>query len=152
MREWTEVAFSSIYYILRKLEKKKLIRSQINNVPGRGPARKVYQVTEAGSKAWTEATLKALSTPVGGSDPFLLGLAGLPAFSGEQAAAALRLYRRNLAQRRDLIRDRWQAAGEHLPLFLEGMFDFSVSMLEARMDWVGGFLAKIEVGEGESDS
>ncbi|MBN1315338.1 MAG: helix-turn-helix transcriptional regulator, partial [Anaerolineales bacterium] len=41
MRNWTEIGFSSIYYLLRKLEREGLISSRLENV-GRGPARKVF--------------------------------------------------------------------------------------------------------------
>jgi hypothetical protein len=111
MREWTEVAFSSIYYILRKLEKKNLIHSRLDTH---------------------------------GSDPFLLGLAGMPAIQTEEAVVALRRYSAQLAKQRDHVRERWRAAGEPLPLFLDGMFDLSVSLLEARIAWVDDFIAKLE--------
>ena len=41
MREWTEIGFSSIYYLLKKLEKDGLIESQLEQQEGKGPARKV---------------------------------------------------------------------------------------------------------------
>jgi len=46
MRHWTEVAFSSIYYVLKRLEKKGLITSGTERVSGR--SRKVYSVTPQG--------------------------------------------------------------------------------------------------------
>ncbi|MGB3714615.1 MAG: hypothetical protein WA996_09320 [Candidatus Promineifilaceae bacterium] len=65
---------------------------------------------------------------------------------------AIRKHRELLKERRDHVSQRWQAAGEHLPLFLDGMFDFSISILEARMEWVDSFIAKIEVKGGVTDS
>jgi DNA-binding PadR family transcriptional regulator len=144
MREWTEVAFSSIYYILRKLETKELIRSRLDKGPGKGPARKVYEITGPGLKAWFEATLEALSTPYRGSDPFLMGLAGLPAIPPDQTKVALRRHKDLLKERIGHISERRQAAGEHIPLFLDGMFDFSISMLQARMEWIESFITRIE--------
>ena len=49
MREWTEVGFSSIYYLLKKLEQKGLVEGRLAEA-ARGPARKVYQVTPAGAE------------------------------------------------------------------------------------------------------
>jgi len=144
MREWTEVAFSSIYYILRKLEKKRLIRCQISDGPGKGPARKVYHINGKGKRAWHEATMAVLSTPAAGSDSFLLGLSGLPAIPGEKSIVALHDYRNELRQRMDHVKSNWRDSGEDLPLFLDGMFDFSVSMLVARIKWVEGFIARLE--------
>ena len=50
MRDWTEVGFSSIYYLLKKLENKSLIKSQHLKIDGRGPARKVYTITPDGQQ------------------------------------------------------------------------------------------------------
>ena len=144
MRDWTEVAFSSIYYILRKLEKRKLIQGRLVLNPGKGPARKVYQITEKGSETWFQATVEALSQPVKGSDPFLLGLAGLPVIPTSQSLEALRRYREELQNRKDHVKRRWQTAGDHLPTFLDGMFDFSVTLLDARIDWVERFITRLE--------
>ena len=63
MREWTEIGFSSIYYILKKLEKGGLIESRTEQPAGRGPARKVFRVTQAGEKALQTALFEALSAP-----------------------------------------------------------------------------------------
>ena len=47
MREWTELGFSSIYYLLKKLEAKGLVAGGLEEAE-RGPARKVYTLTDAG--------------------------------------------------------------------------------------------------------
>ena len=49
MRDWTEIGFSSIYYLLKKLEKEGLLEGRMETT-GRGPARKVYRATPAGMK------------------------------------------------------------------------------------------------------
>jgi len=50
MREWTEIGFSSIYYLLNKLEKAGQVESQLIPTQGRGSARRVYQITAGGVK------------------------------------------------------------------------------------------------------
>ena len=45
MREWTEIGFSSIYYLLKKLEKVDCVESELILTQGRGKARRVYQIT-----------------------------------------------------------------------------------------------------------
>ena len=50
-RNWTDIAFSSIYAILSRLEAKKLIKSKTGEKEsGRGPARKIYSLTKEGFK------------------------------------------------------------------------------------------------------
>ena len=48
MRDWTEIGFSSIYYLLKKAEAKGWVEQQEAITPTRGPARTVYRVTRAG--------------------------------------------------------------------------------------------------------
>ena len=144
MREWTEVGFSSIYYILKKLEKEGLVKGQRERQSGRGPERRVYQITGAGEKAWQEATLEALSGPHLPSTPFLLGLAGLPGLAPEEAVAALRAYQEQLSERKGRLEGRQRELGEHPPLFLEGMFDYSVRLVNTEMEWLEGFIRKLE--------
>ena len=50
MREWTEVGFSSIYYLLKKLEQAGLVVGRLDDA-GPGPARRVYEATPAGNEA-----------------------------------------------------------------------------------------------------
>ena len=77
MREWTEIGFSSIYYLLNKLEKKKFIESQLQESDGKGPAKKVYYSTEAGSQICRDETLGILSSPPRQYAPIQLGIANL---------------------------------------------------------------------------
>ncbi|HWI61463.1 MAG TPA: PadR family transcriptional regulator, partial [Symbiobacteriaceae bacterium] len=49
MREWTEVGFSSIYYVLKKLEAQGLVEGVAASEGSRGPARITYRVTPAGA-------------------------------------------------------------------------------------------------------
>src|SRR5262245_61264461 len=58
MREWTPVGFSSIYFLLGKLENKELVRSK---EPAREKAKRVYTVTVAGRKALVSQTVTSLS-------------------------------------------------------------------------------------------
>ena len=56
MREWTEIGFSSIYYLLKKLEGDGWIESRLEE-GGRGPARKVYAITSGGREQLRAAIL-----------------------------------------------------------------------------------------------
>ena len=87
MREWTEVGFSSIYYLLKKLEKEGLIEGQLEEAE-RGPARKVFHITQTGIKVRKAALLEALSVPWQSYPPLMLGLGNLPAIPLDEAVAA----------------------------------------------------------------
>lgn len=152
MRDWTEVGFSSIYYILNKLEKDALITSRLEKTPGRGPTRKVYEITEAGRSAWFQATLSALSQPGPPNSSLLLGLIGLPAIPTGQAIAALEQYRGHLMERRERLQASWKTAGEHLPLFLEGMFEYGYRLVQTEIQWLEEFIRKLEDQKGKLSS
>ena len=149
LREWTEVGFSSIYYILNKLEKKRLIASRTEQTAGRGPARKVYQATPEGKRVCQEATLEALKTPHRYDAPILLGLANLPGIPAGMAVDALRQHRDALTERLARIKTR-RNEQRPLPYFVEAMFEHSVSMLEAEKRWIHKFMQQLEVSDAEN--
>jgi DNA-binding MarR family transcriptional regulator len=145
MRDWTEVGFSSIYYLLNKLEKEGLIESQLQQAEGKGPARKVYSVTEAGREAHFIGIFEALSIPQQATSSFLLGLSNLPILPVDQALDALNTYRTQLEERLDGIQAR---AKSQLPMppFVEAMFSYSQALIEAEINWVQKFVQGLEAG------
>ena len=147
MRAWTDIGFSSIYYLLNKLEKNGLITSRQQQPEGRGPARKVYSITEQGLAAYIEAALAALSTPQDGSSPFLLGLSSLPALPRDQALSALKTYASRKGER--LARMLESAETQRpLPPVAETLFDYSRMMAQAELNWIKGFIQQLEAEYG----
>lgn len=142
MREWTEIGFSSIYYLLKRLESQELISGQLEET-GSGPARKVYQITSKGQTALRSELLKALSMPQRCSTGFSLGVSNLPAIEQAQAVAALREYCTSLTARLERVRERWREQ-QPLPYFVDALFDYSASMIEAELNWVNKFIRQLE--------
>lgn len=143
MRNWTEVGFSSIYYVLNKLEERDWIASHAEPAAGKGPNRKVYTITEAGRQAWHQATLEALAGPSQPNSAFLLGLAGMPGISAAEAADALRQHRRGILKAREGVQQAWRQAAS-LPFFLEGMFEYSNNLLETELEWLDRYIPRLE--------
>jgi DNA-binding PadR family transcriptional regulator len=148
MREWTEVGFSSIYYLLRKLEQDGLVEGQIERQTGRGPARKVYDITPAGEEALHSAVLDALSVPHPCYSPLQLGLANLPRLSQAETLAALRQYRDSLAARLEHV-GATRESQQPLPYFVEAMFDHSITMIEAELKWITQFMLQLADQAGQ---
>jgi DNA-binding PadR family transcriptional regulator len=147
MRDWTEVGFSSIYYLLKKLERKGLVESELTEAE-RGPARKVYQATHAGREAYRAAVLDALTVPRRWTSTLLLGLASLPLIPPVETVAALRQYRDAQAARRDHVRARRERQ-QPLPHFIEALFDYSVTMIQAEIAWVEKLMQEMEERHGQ---
>jgi DNA-binding PadR family transcriptional regulator len=144
MRNWTEVGFSSIYYILNKLEKKGFVQGQLEEPIGKGPARKVYHITPTGLEAYHKATLETLSTPIPPYSAFLLGLSNLQSIPTEEALAALHEYRRKMSERAENLRSRWTATETRLPFEVNALFDYSMTLIDAELSWVTDFIHQLE--------
>jgi DNA-binding PadR family transcriptional regulator len=149
MRAWTEVGFSSIYYLLKKLEKEALIEGRMERQPGRGPARVVYKLTSTGKQAVQAGVLQALSAPKRSYPPILLGMANLPGISKGQALTALQTYREGLSSRREQVQTSRESQ-RPLPFFVEAMFSYSLTMIEAERAWVEEFIQQLETEDVES--
>src|SRR5690606_23753757 len=60
MRNWTQIGFSSIYYVLKKLEKKELVTSKMERVEGK-PSRKVFTISYLGREIMKDKIRDLLS-------------------------------------------------------------------------------------------
>jgi DNA-binding PadR family transcriptional regulator len=149
MREWTDIGFSSIYYLLGKLERAGLLEARPGEPGERGPSRKVYSPTPAGFEAWRAASAEALSVPATRS-PFALGLANLGGLSRDEAVAALCERRWQLEERRAGMRAKRDSQGP-LAWFVDELFDFSETMLDTEIAWVDGLLGRMEAARGDED-
>lgn len=148
MREWTEIGFSSIYYLLNKLERAGQIASHNEHSSGKGPGRKVYSITPAGNAACQKAVIDALSNPVRYYLPIQLGLANLPSLPINQALAALQQYRQNLEQRQQQLQATWQQK-KPMPFFVDAMFEHSMALIKAETGWVAEFIQTLQSGSKE---
>ena len=148
MREWTELGFSSIYYLLNKLEDQGLITGELVKVSGRGPARKVYTITEIGLETCQDGIHAALSEPPRPESMFLLGMSNLPSVPSGGAISALRNYAATLSERQEHLQARLIGGRDYLPFHVEAMFDFSLTMIQAELAWIENFINELEARDG----
>ncbi len=149
MRSWTDLAFSSIYYLLGKLERAGLVAAgKGHDVRGRGPARTVYAATAEGRATLATACLDVLRDPHT-TRPFLLGLANLPVLDlGDAQAAVAERAEQMAGQLGEMADARARAEervgdGETLPWFVAEVFDFSEAMARAERAYLTGLLDRI---------
>ncbi|ABO35184.1 transcriptional regulator, PadR family [Methanococcus maripaludis C5] len=90
MRQWTEIAFSSIYYVLKKLEEKELVECETENKHGR--ARKIYFATDSGQKAMRAKVKDLISNYEKIISGFDLGMSNLEILSKEEALECFENY------------------------------------------------------------
>lgn len=104
----TEVAFSSIYAALDRLEKLELVVSR-PDAGARGKARRVYRLTPQGRTILKAAARAALARPTLGSHSNQLGVSNLLLLTRSEALAAIGEAKASLAEDRKAT----QAADEY---------------------------------------
>jgi DNA-binding PadR family transcriptional regulator len=136
MREWTQIGFSSIYFVLGNLERMRLISARRPAATkATSKARKVFHVTKAGRRALVAQTLAALSTVRPGYSSVLLGMINWPVLERDDALRALQA-------RRDAIEAEMarlsiiQTDQQPLPDHVEALFDHAIGQLGAEVAWV----------------
>jgi DNA-binding PadR family transcriptional regulator len=152
MREWTEIGFSSIYYVLNKLEHCGWLASEIS-AEGSGPARRVYSLTQLGWVAYRAGVGSRLANPRPRTGDFLIGLANLPALTKEEACLGLRTYQSILRQRLGELKAKQaqdhaarHAGGKTLPEHVDCLFEYSTMLIEAELNWIEVYLQKNDPG------
>ena len=141
LREWLAVGFSSIYYILNKLERQGMLSSQLRyDVPG--PARKVYQVTEAGRGVLQTAVADLLRQPHTLGTGFELGLANLGAMNPRQVYKVLRERETELNRRLEGVEKTWERhQREDAPVqdHIRALYTHGIGMMKAEQAWLAAF-------------
>jgi DNA-binding PadR family transcriptional regulator len=132
MREWTQIGFSSIYFVLGKLEELGLVASE---KPVGARAKKVFRVTDPGRATLAVQSLAALRTVHPSFASVLLGMAHWPVLERDAALGALK--ERGAAVEAELKRlGDIQVAQQPLPDFVEALFDYALGQLRAEAEWV----------------
>jgi DNA-binding PadR family transcriptional regulator len=132
MREWTQIGFSSIYFVLGKLENLGLVAAE---KPAGAKAKKVFRVTNAGRTSLVEQSLAALRIVRPSYGSVLLGMAHWPVLERDAALGALK--ERGAAVDAELNRlGDIQVAQQPLPDYVEALFDYALGQLRAEAKWV----------------
>ncbi|KOX33924.1 PadR family transcriptional regulator [Saccharothrix sp. NRRL B-16348] len=148
MREWTEIGFSSIYYLLGKLRDRGLVAEV--DPPARGKARKVFGPTEEGRRACTRAAEAAVAELEPVFPRVLVGLANQPVIPPDRLRAALARRAASVAGKLAELRAA-VAAQPHAPRFARAIFDYSLAQLEAEQRWLAAYRAELTDSPDQED-
>jgi DNA-binding PadR family transcriptional regulator len=144
MRHWTDIGFSSIYYVLKRLEQRDLIASS-SEQEGTGPSRNVYTITAAGRSRMKETVRLFLSRYTKMITPFNLGIANAALLSRQDLIGCL--------DKRLIMIDetvlhiesmRESKIAEARPYYVIALFDRSLAHLRTERDWVAGFIRDLQ--------
>jgi len=143
MRQWTEIAFSSIYYVLKRLEKKGLITSGAERVSGR--SRKVYAVTPQGKEEIKDKVRDLISNHHRVADPFDLGIGNMHNLTHEEIIAGLGSYTESLGEREQFFRGQLEVMEKsEWPPHIRGLVTRPLAMLDAERSWVVAYIEELE--------
>ena len=133
IRAWTDVAFSSVYYLLGRLERAGWIKPASDG--DRRGRRRTFEVTSAGLGAARDATRASLRDAPPPHPPVLVGIANLPLLDAAEALEALRQRAARLSEELDRLR---QHPRRHVPAppYVDAIFNYGISALNAELDWV----------------
>lgn len=133
IREWTDIGFSSIYYVLAKLEKRGLVSAEVGRSGAK--SRRVFRATEDGRHAAASGALAYVSVLRSVPHPILVGLANLPLLSEQAYDDALRSRLTQIEVRITSVMEAEQNQGP-LPPAAREVFSYSLSLLEAERSWL----------------
>ncbi|MGW4380591.1 GyrI-like domain-containing protein [Kitasatospora sp. NPDC004531] len=142
MREWTEIGFSSIYYLIGKLRERGLIEQVEGTAAPGDKRRKVFGATAEGRRACAVAAEEAIAEPHPLFPRVLVGLANQPAVGHEQLLDALERRSRALAERFEQVA-RAERAGADAPEFVHAIFDYTIGQLRAEQAWLDHYRASL---------
>lgn len=151
MREWTQIGFSSIYYLLEKMKSRGWLSSTLEKAEGKGPARQVFRLTTRGRRAWQSAALDALSHPRTPSSNFQLGLANIQKLEEAAVLDALRKYFKMLAQKQEELSVKMRGDDIQAAWHALQMFDLSLNQITCEMNWLDKFIHQLENRSPDSE-
>ena len=132
IRRWTAIGYSSMYYVLEKLERQGLVE-RISEEHGH----RKFQISAAGIGVLQTAVSDLLSTPHAYDKSFELGLANLHVLKAGQIRTALISRRQDMAIKLAKLHEERKAA--HGAFQIDALFDHHIRMIEAELAWLDEF-------------
>ncbi len=149
MRHWTSIGKSSIYSDLNNLEKIELAESYVEEVNNR--IRKVYKITDSGSKVLRDEVYKVISKFKGRRDPnYDIALSLYPVLSKEEQVRAFKnsleiinndieaLKQQNEISKRESLKQ-WGG----YPLNIKALFIRPIKVMETHIEFIEWMLKEI---------
>lgn len=145
LREWLTIGFSSVYYLLQKLEKQGLISSQTGDLreEKQAPAHRRYTITGPGRGVLQTAVADLLRQPRTLGAGFELGLANIDVLQPRQVLDVLGDHRDDLAHRLEHAEHAWAHHRQEAEpaAHIEALYTHSIALMRAELAWMDEFLA-----------
>ncbi|MCB9820052.1 helix-turn-helix transcriptional regulator [Candidatus Nomurabacteria bacterium] len=131
MRKWTDVGFSSIYYVLERLEAKGLATSSDTQ----GKQKKQYSITDTGVSALKGEAKKLIAERKPANTHFMTGLATSQLIEDTELNKTLEQRKATLASDLKVLEGKASSV-ERMPRSARQLFNLSEVLLKAELNWV----------------
>ncbi|MGN9812812.1 PadR family transcriptional regulator [Micromonospora sp. BQ11] len=145
IRQWTDIGFSSIYYLLAKLERRGLLH--VPKAPAAAKSRRVFHPTAEGRRVAARNALAFIAEARPHPQPLLVGVANLTMLTAQQYEQALRTRLAQLEARIAAVQAA-QHVPDALPRAAREVFSYSLSMMDAERQWLA---TRVQVSHDEPD-
>jgi len=144
MRQWTELSMSSIYKLLRNLEKSGAVTSHAE-ISDNNRARRIYRLTEAGMALLQDKLRQLLREPEFPKWRIDIATSNIALLPKAEALACLQEYRVNLQKAEQCYRD----LADYLtcagcPGYRQSLAQRPVHLILAELAWIDEFTAQLE--------
>jgi DNA-binding PadR family transcriptional regulator len=154
VKDWTNLSFSSIYYILNQLVSKKLIKTKgtknsASTQSEVGAPQKVFLVTFKGKEVLKKTVIDYFKRSNLTYKEMNLALASAYVFKENELLNILYIQRNLLEERMSKVRlryteDKTEESGSEMPIHVWGLFRYAFGMLTARKKFLNELIIKIE--------
>lgn len=131
MRKWTVVGFSSIYYVLERLEEKGLATGDDTQ----GNEKKQYSITNGGVSVLKAETKKRIAERMPANTHFMTGLATSNLIGASELAKSLEQRKVELASDLEALKEK-QFTIENIPQSARRLLELGETLLEAELRWI----------------
>ncbi|MBN1438044.1 MAG: helix-turn-helix transcriptional regulator [Anaerolineales bacterium] len=150
MGDWTDIAFGSIYFALKKLEEEGFVEKAGTKQEAGRPSRTVYNITSAGRDEFLRLLRAVWSKGERHSYSIDIGLSFMSALPDEEVRSHIRNQVENLERTLKYLDSHKaeQLSDEHVPNRLAStVFDHHRIHLQSELEWMRGLMEKFERGE-----
>ena len=156
VKDWTNLSFSSIYYILNQLVSKQLIKTKgsknsTSTQSEVGAPQKVFLVTSKGKEVLKKTVFDYFKRSNLTYKEMNLALASAYVFKESELLDILYVQRNLLKERMSKVRlryteDKTEESESEMPIHVWGLFRYAFGMLNARKKFLNEIILKIEEG------
>lgn len=132
--QWAQLSYSSLYYVLDKLAAKDYV-TQTKDASTEGPTRKIFTITDTGLDMCRATTKRNITAAEAYAPGFMLGLANSSLLEPGVLEQELSTRLTHTSEQLQSVITAKEAQTP-LPDFVEALFDYNISLLQAEREWL----------------